>query len=204
MRHTSSTIASPLVAMLVVAASAALVAAQEPILERGFPDDDTASTRLFNVPAAAFTGDGYAAAGNHFFSFAGYVRGAGGTGCIVAPAHLPDEGNAFQFFASLYDNDASSNLSIYWWRVDNYTGISNLLATISTTGASTSIQSLYDLSIPDGMTDFQLPTYSYYVTTCLPTADLRVYSARIWYRPDLVFADGFEGGTTGAWGTALH
>jgi hypothetical protein len=135
------------------------------------------------IPAAAFTSDGFDPDG-FFFSFAGgYVNGDG-SACLKAPVYLPKGAVVYRTYASLYDN-ASGNVTVNLRRVNRSTGATNVMASMSTTSDSTSIQNRPDLSI--SYPDISYPTYAYYVTTCLSSADHRLYSVRIYYHEYWVY-----------------
>ena len=54
--------------------------------------------------------------------------------------------------------------------------------------------------ISDGTIDFPVvehPGYSYYLTTCLGSQDIRLYSVRLY--TDVILIDGFETGNTAGW-----
>jgi len=129
------------------------------------------------IPAAAFTSDGFDPDG-FFFSFSGgYVNGDGTT-CLKAPAYLPKGAHVYAVYASLYDN-ASGSIAVNLRRVNRSTGVTKVMASMSTTSDSTSIQNWPDFSI--SYPDISYPAYAYYITTCLNSADHRLYSVRIYY-----------------------
>ncbi len=134
------------------------------------------------VPAAAFASDGFDP-DSLFFSFGGgYMTGnAQNYGCVDAPVYLPQSAIVKNMFVSLYDNDASRGMTATFWRVDNFTGSVNQLGSVSTTagGADAAIQVLNDNTIT--FPDIRYPDYSYYVTSCLGSSSLRLYSVRFQY-----------------------
>jgi len=97
---------------------------------------------------------------------------------LKAPAYLPHGGTVTGFYTSLYDN-ASGDIFIELRRVEVGTGTNDVLADVSSTGASTVIQLREDTSI--NYADISYPTYAYYVTICLNSSDHRLYSVRIYY-----------------------
>ena len=129
------------------------------------------------IPAAAFTSDGVDPDGFYFSFAGGYVNGDG-SACLKAPAYLPQGAYVTSVYASLYDN-ASGNVTVNLRRVHRSTGATNVMASVSTSSNSTSIQQRSDTSI--SYPDISYPTYAYYVTTCLSYADHRVYAVRIYY-----------------------
>ncbi len=155
------------------------------------------------VPAAAFRGHVRNAFG--FDSADGFVWSgqAGNPGCLAAPIYLQDYDEILSFSADLLDDDVSSDFSIQLWRhsVVDPAASPQVVAGISTSGASAAIQRLFAPSIllPDVNTD----SYVYYLTTsvCLTadSYDHRVYGVRV--RTALLFADGFESADTSAWGS---
>jgi hypothetical protein len=155
------------------------------------------------VPGAAFAGDGWEAADSYvFWFFNGAIEGTGlGVGCVRAPVHIPDDGVAYQFWASVIDNDPSGDHSVYLWRKGTYSGIAEVMATATATSDSASIQSVSDLTI--SQPDLIYPDYSYYLTSCLYDDTRKVYSGRIWYHPEGIFEDGFGTGNTNRWSTRV-
>jgi hypothetical protein len=133
------------------------------------------------IPVAAFSSDGFDP-DSSFFSFSGgYIRGtAAADGCIKAPAYLPDGATITSVYAYLYDNDSSRNAYIDVRRVRNLTGVQNTMASVSTSayGNSTSIRYLGDTTVAQPVVD---DLYSYYVTSCVLSTNVRLYAVRIFY-----------------------
>jgi hypothetical protein len=132
------------------------------------------------IPAADFREDGFHP-GTAWYQFgSGYWQGtASAYGCLMAPAYLPAGATVATFWASLVDNATAAYVNVSLHRVDNYSGAHVTMASISTSGVTSTIQNLFDLSIVSPTVYY--PTYSYYVTTCLPSANTRLYSVRIYY-----------------------
>lgn len=132
------------------------------------------------IPAAGFTDDGFDP-DSVFFSFgSGNFRGnAQAYGCVGAPAYLPAGVTVTDMFVSVYDNDPARNMTVALRRVDNFSGVGSVMASAVTSSAFAGIQTISDATI-----DFPLvryPDYSYYVTTCLGSADIQIYSIRLYY-----------------------
>lgn len=170
---------------LVLALAAALVvSASGPVRAEGTPPQAIAlasgESAVLVIPAAAFSSDGFDA-NSLFFNFSGgYMRGMDvGDGCMKAPVYLPQFARVYEARASVYDNDNTSSIVIDLRRLDNFNGAVTTMATMTTSGVSTSVQTPYDLSVNAPLVLY--PDYSYYVTLCLQTANLRLYSVRIWY-----------------------
>lgn len=161
---------------------------------RGFSGDD-----ILVVPAAAFKSDG-SSPDSRFFPFGGgyFVGNSMAEGCMVAPVNLPDGVVIREFFVSAYDNDATIDFSLNLWRINNFDGSVETLGGVQTTipGAFAGIEILNDPSIASSFV--VRPDYSYYLTTCLLSGNIRLYSARFHFEFPL-FYDGFESGTTAAW-----
>jgi len=153
---------------------------------------------IWVVPAAEFESDGFLP-DSRFFPFGGgyFQGGSGAYGCMVAPVYLPNGATIVEFFASVYDNDASAFIEVRLRRVDNFAGGTDTLGSAATTGAGAfaGIQVISESTIDQPVVSY--PNYSYYLTVCLASADIRLYSVRIYL--DVLFVDGFESGTTGAW-----
>lgn len=131
------------------------------------------------IPSAEFRHDGNSP-DLGFFSFSGgYWRGEAGSPCLMAPVYLPRIGTVYQVWATIYDNDASREFWLNLFRVDNYTGDVVTLAELTSSGASTSLESIYDVTIEGGLVNY--PQYSYYLGTCLASSSLRLYNVRVWY-----------------------
>ena len=96
----------------------------------------------------------------------------------MAPAYLPNGATITAMCASVYDN-TTSDVWVDLRRVDNFSGGTVWMATVNTTGDSTSIQALCDTSIHDPLVVY--PGYAYYVTSCLFSSDIRLYSVRIYF-----------------------
>jgi hypothetical protein len=129
------------------------------------------------IPAADFSSDGVDPDGFSFDFAGGYVNGDG-TACLKAPAYLPDGASVASVYASLYDN-APGNVMVILRRVDNVSGVSDVMASFGTAIDSTTIQQMGDDSINEP--DVVYPAFAYYVTTCLNYPDHRLYSVRIYY-----------------------
>lgn len=151
----------------------------DPSLEGLSANAPTAGNVLV-IPVADFRSDG-SQPSSSFFSFAdGNIRGTPAEyGCVTAPAYLPQGGLVYQFWASVIDNDADYNIYISLRRVNNYSGVSTVMAEVGSSGADTAIDSLNDYSIVEPNVVY--PDYSYYITTCLTTANMIIDSVRIWY-----------------------
>jgi len=131
------------------------------------------------IPGADFSSDGKKP-DSYFFSFYG-GRIEGGDGAyLMAPVYLPHGVTVSSMYVSYIDNNPAYGLSVKLFRVDNYDGTVNIMASFSTTDEPE------DPSIcigADPSIDFPkvaYPRYSYYVGTGLPT-DTRLYSVRLYY-----------------------
>jgi hypothetical protein len=151
------------------------------------------------VPAAAF-----ATNGNHddtyfFHPFQGHMRGKSATdGCVQAPVYLPRGARVFQLYASILDDDSGADVYVTLMRSDNFAyHDADTMGSTHTNGASDSIQTPYDQTIQHP--DVEYPRYHYWVSMCLPSADTKLYSVRIYFTDSEIFSDSFESGDTGAW-----
>lgn len=131
------------------------------------------------IPSAEFRHDGNKPDMGMFFFSGGYWMGDAVSPCFMAPVYLPRVGTIYQVWATVYDNDASLDLWLNLYRVDNYSGTVTSLAELISSGASTSLQSIYDITIEQGLVNY--PQYSYYLGTCLASSSLRLYNVRVWY-----------------------
>ena len=164
------------VAIIVVGFSIAPALADDsdslPLEPQGFGDSS-----LLVIPAAAFTNDGTDPDGFFFDFNGGYVNGSG-TACLKTPVYLPNGVTITSVNASLYDNDPG-NVTVNLRRVSVDTGTSNVMANPGTVADSTAIQQRNDTTIT--YPEISYPDYAYYVTTCLSSANHRLYSVRIYY-----------------------
>lgn len=133
------------------------------------------------IPAAAFTSDGEDPDGFLFDFAGGYVNGTG-SACLKAPVYLPKGVGVYAVRAYLYDN-AAGNIYLYMRRVNRNTGASDVMASLRTVSDSTLIQRRQDLSIDYSHIGDLYSTYSYYITTCLDSANHRLYGVQIDYGP---------------------
>jgi len=130
------------------------------------------------IPAADFNRDG--GSSDYFFSFGGGYFSAG-NGCFMAPVYLPHGATVGNFFVYAFDNSAGSNLTLNLVRKENATTVSpQTMATVTTSGSSTSVMILGDTTVDNPIVD---QGYSYFVTGCWPgeTGTTRVYGIWIWF-----------------------
>lgn len=106
----------------------------------------------------------------------------------MAPVYLPNYAKISSIFTSIYDNDATNNMWVDFYRLDNYTGTAEIIGTVNSTGSSTAIQTPYDYLSSNNLVDY--PTYSYYVASCMGSADHRIYSVRVYFTLNRVFMPG--------------
>jgi len=132
------------------------------------------------IPAAAFSDDGDDPS-SHFFGFiGGYMQGTSAEyGCVKAPAYLPQGAKITDVWASVIDNDTTYDITLSLMRVNNYTGLTDIVASLNSSGASASIVTPYDYTITNPWVgDYN---YSYYVVTCLKSQNTKLYSVRIYF-----------------------
>ena len=130
------------------------------------------------VPAAAFTSDGVDPDGFDFDFAGGYVDGSG-SACLKAPAYLPAGATVVAVWASLLDNSAAGNIAVRLRRVNVYSGISDVMASVTTVEDSEDIQQRGTSFVTKPHVDHS--QYAYYLTTCLNYTEHRLYSVRIYY-----------------------
>lgn len=132
------------------------------------------------VTAASFTPDGFDPDSSFFDFGSGYWRGTSSAyGCLVAPANLPQGVTVTQMFASVYDNDPSRSVSIALRRVDNFTGVGTSMASATTSSQFAGVQVISTSSITNPLVLY--PDYSYYLTVCLGSINVRLYSVRLYF-----------------------
>ncbi len=142
-------------------------------------DQQKAYTSPMLVPAAAFHSDGSDPDSHSFYFNVGFIGSDndGTSTCMYAPINLPDGAHVTDFYSNLMDNNASLEMSVYLLRVDKDTGWASEMASVTSTGADTNIDSLWTNSITDPDIDWH---YAYFVTTCIHD-DFRIYNARVYY-----------------------
>jgi hypothetical protein len=133
------------------------------------------------IPGAAFHSDGYDPDSMFFSFWGGFVQGGNINTCVTAPAYLPDGVTVYDTYASVVDNDAANRIWVDLYRVNNYTGVVDVMAAMGTEGAyaSPSIVTLNGWPVTYPVVGY--PDYSYYVGACLESANIRLYSVRLWY-----------------------
>jgi hypothetical protein len=147
-------------------------------LEEQLIADDYVSPLV--IPAADFTADGANPDSLYFPFSGGYFQGdSENYGCMVAPAYLPDGATITDMFATVYDDDTTYNFSISLRRVDNFAGGTDTMATASSSGDYAGLTTINDATIDDPL--IVSPDYSYYVTTCALSGNMRLYSVRLYY-----------------------
>ena len=167
--------------------------------------DEDATTKDFGgssplvIPAAAFATNGNYDDTYFFHPFEGSMRGKSATdGCVHAPAYLPQGAEVFQVYASVLDEDAAADVYIDLKRSNNYAyHDADTMASAHTNGSSSVIQSIFDESISHALVSY--PRFHYWVQLCLPSADTKLYSVRIYFVDNEIFSDGFESGGVTAW-----
>ena len=142
---------------------------------------DTVPGSPLIIPGADFRSDGFDPPSMWFSFWGGYLQGGNINTCMMAPAYLPNGATVYDIYASVVDNDASANVWINLYRVDNYDGSVDVMAQMATTDAyaAPDIISLEDYPIDYPLVEY--PTYSYYVGTCMSSSSIRSYSVRLWY-----------------------
>jgi len=151
------------------------------------------------IPAAAFSDDGVGPTGTFFYFSGGYMEGRSGLdGCVKAPVYLPAGAKITSIYATIYDNNVSTSTFFNLYRTSYSSGATDMMGSMVSTSVSTSLQTIYDLSIDYPVVT--LPNYSYFVGGCLGENNTRLYSVRIWFTSTIylptVFRDSvsiFEG-----------
>lgn len=140
----------------------------------------TAYTSPLIIPAADFAADGFDP-DSQFFSFGGGYWGGNATayGCLIAPAYLPHGATVTDMFASVYDNDGGRDFTVTLRRVNNFAGGTTAMASAATSSAFAGVTVISDSSIADPVVTY--PDFSYYLTLCLGSSSLRLYSVRLYY-----------------------
>jgi hypothetical protein len=193
-----------MVILLLVSAASALTLTPEVAAADG-PSVEGEATKAFPasnplvIPAAAFSTKGNDAQSHYMVWYEGYVAGTSRPGgCIQAPVYLPRFARVYQFWISYVDEDGSNDFSAWFSRTSNFEkGEMDEMGTVTTTGSNANVRSVGDTSIEHPIV--VLPDHSYFVSTCLPSENTKLISARIWYAEDVLFADGFERGSGANW-----
>lgn len=160
-----------------VTAQADTATADAPVVVQGFDGSSP-----FVVPAAAFQSDGFDP-DSHFFPFGGgYLRGnSAADGCVVAPVYVQEAVTLRAMWASVYDNSSTYNAYVNLRRIDNFTGAHTDMAFATTSGMpnSTNLRTVSDQTIQKPLILY--PQYTYYLTTCLQSDQVRLYSVRLYF-----------------------
>ncbi len=151
------------------------------------------------IPAAAFSTKGNNAGSHNFIWFAGFVKGTAlSGGCIQAPVYLPRWARVYQMWTSFIDADGSNDAIVTLTRRAHADlGDIDQMGWLTTSGSDTGITSFSDVSITEPLV--MLHDYSYYVTTCLASENLKLYSVRLYFTEETIFVDAFERGDTSGW-----
>jgi hypothetical protein len=153
-----------------------------PLGAQGEPEAQAYGSPLV-VPAAEFAYSGLGST-YRFELTQGYVRG--GPGCGMAPLYLPNRTRVTEVWASLYDNDPAADRDAwaYVYRLSHFTGVTQLMAFISSAGYSPSggIIAPADTVIDYAKVDHL--NYAYYAYGCVQSANTRIYSLRVFYVPE--------------------
>jgi len=173
---------SIILTLLGIGCSASIFLTAENVVSAAVPASsiyDDPPLDVLVIPSAAFRNDGINPNVAYFYSGGGYWRGGGVLTCLMAPVYLPRIATIKQMWATVYDNDTYYDLGLSLFRVDNFNGDVITMAQLSTSGASTALLSLNDMSVQQGLVNY--PQYSYYLGTCLGSSLNRLYNVRIWY-----------------------
>ena len=151
------------------------------------------------IPAAAFSSKGNNAESHNFVWWAGFVKGTAlAGGCIQAPVYLPRWARVTSMWASFVDADGSNDATVTLTRRANTSlGDVDGMGSLSTSGTEPVVRSFSDSSISEPLV--KLPDYSYFVSTCLASENLKLYSVRLYYTEETIFIDAFETGDTSGW-----
>ncbi len=127
-----------------------------------------ARTQKLVIPASAFQSDGGGDDANFFYAFSFGLLPAGSGACMqAAVSPLPAGATITSFEAHILDNDAGADLTINLDRIDNTNAAFDSMASVSSTGASGSVQNLSTSSIAGG-TEIVDTDHSYDATFCWP------------------------------------
>jgi len=115
----------------------------------------------------------------------GYAKGVN-TVNLYGPALLPEGATVTSAFAVVYDNEPGSDplydeTSVSLRRTAPSTGMGDDLARMSTSGASSEVQVILDLSVTNALVDY--PGYTYNLGVSLPGPDHRFYALIVYYTP---------------------
>jgi len=186
--ETAPAIPTPLVAIACL--MLAMLSGRAPAGDAGIMNLDGSQPRV--IPASAFQADGLNR--NYYYTFAGgYMHPLGGTVCMIAPVYLPSGYIVNGFGGLLYDN-AVENFGLVLQRKNLYdTSSRDIMASVSTEGASTAVRQLTTSQVSDPVIDNF--NFAYSVVTCMADVETnhRLYAATILAYPSLeIFSNGFE------------
>ncbi len=131
------------------------------------------------VPAAAFHSDGGDADSHNFYFNYGYIAGDGdgSSTCMYAPLNVPAGATISWFYANVTDNNAGLDMTVFLRRVNKDTGYAEVMASVTSSGADSGIDVLFNLTITEPLVSWH---FAYFVTTCVYD-DFKLYNARVYY-----------------------
>jgi hypothetical protein len=135
------------------------------------------------IPGAAFRFTGASSGESPTFSILnGYWTGnTSNAPCLTAPVYLPPNVIIKQVSVTFYNNDSAPSTAFWMtlYRVENYSGQVTIMTDLTSTTKSTQVLRINSPSVYGGEVEY--PTYQYYLATCLNSAQIRLYSARVAY-----------------------
>ncbi|MBN1669149.1 MAG: hypothetical protein JW862_18790 [Anaerolineales bacterium] len=164
--------------LVALASLAILLPKQAPVTANTDQVTDYLEHSTVVVPAAAFHSDGWDPDGSTLSFPEGFLIGTLDTrGCVTAPVHLPPGVRLTGFSSWVFDHDDELDLYIRLRRIDLSSGEAAEIAAVHTEEERKSIQELFSepLSQPVGRHQ------AYYLTTCMYTDHLRLYSVVVYY-----------------------
>jgi len=153
------------------------------------------------IPASAFATTG-AFPDSYYLSSSGYISGTPtGDGCVRAPVYFP-QGAKIEFLRAWIADLGVANVTVSLKRVSNWLPdqVDTVASVTSSWDTADYVYNMVGTASNPAYSDVIYHSYSYYVETCLPTADFRLNQVSIEYSGDtLIFDDGFESGNTSSW-----
>lgn len=133
------------------------------------------------IPAAAFTHDGFEPSSSRFLANTGRIVGSDQTyGCLVAPVYLPGDVEVVALWVSAIDEDSTFDVSMTLRKISSVS-VSSVAMVTATTVGTPGLATAANPDVEDPMV--MRETQSLYLTTCVPSRDLELLSARILYIP---------------------
>lgn len=150
------------------------------------------------LSAAAFSSDGDQPAG--YYTPGQFISGGAGV-TMRAPVYLPAGAYLTDISAVVQDGHPSYDAHIYLHETQfGSFGADTEIVHLESSGSSSTLQYPADYNLDMACDP---ANKMYWVEAFLPADDIKLYSVHFFFADKVLFADGFESGTTGRWSTVI-